>query len=162
MTSYLIFLMGTRLKIKKKAASLRGGKNDFELRYLKNQLAHEGQWWLVLLDFSCFFICSQLVLNPKFPFKLLTFPRSFGKQCFAVVDAQFNKSVPSDHSLNFADSARARWKAGFSPNLMIELISQQSSDRPRPNTDVVQGVRMLPFYLQAAERRLWMQLINNS
>ena len=46
-----------------------GRKYDFELRYLKNQLAHEGQWWLVLLDFSCSFIWGQLVLSPEFPFK---------------------------------------------------------------------------------------------
>ena len=44
---------------------------DFELQYLKNQLAHEGQWWLVLLDFSCSFIWAQLVLSPEFPFKTL-------------------------------------------------------------------------------------------
>ena len=47
-----------------------GRKYDFELRYLKNQLAHEGQWWLVLLDFSCSFIWAQLVLSPEFPFKI--------------------------------------------------------------------------------------------
>ena len=46
-----------------------GRKYDFELRYLKNQLAHEGQWWLVLLDFSCSFIWAQLVLSMEFPFK---------------------------------------------------------------------------------------------
>ena len=44
-------------------------KYDFELRYVMNQLTHEGQWWLV--DFSCSFIWAQLVLNPEFPFKSL-------------------------------------------------------------------------------------------
>ena len=44
---------------------------DFEPRYLKNQLAYEGQWWLVLLDISCSFIWAQLVLNPEFPFKVI-------------------------------------------------------------------------------------------
>ena len=47
-----------------------GRKYDFELRYLKNQSAHEGQWWLVLLDFSRSFIWAQLVLSPEFPFNL--------------------------------------------------------------------------------------------
>ena len=43
MMSYLAsFLIGTRLKIKNMAASLWGG-NMTELKYLKNQLAHEGQ-----------------------------------------------------------------------------------------------------------------------
>ena len=41
---------------------------DFEPRYLENQLAYEGQWWLVRLDISCSFIWAQLVLNPEFPF----------------------------------------------------------------------------------------------
>ena len=45
-----------------------GSKYDFELRYLKNQSAHEGQWWLILLDFACSFIWAQLVLSPEFPF----------------------------------------------------------------------------------------------
>ena len=45
-----------------------GRKYDFELRYLKNQLAHEGQWWLVFFYFSCSFIWAQLVLSPEFPF----------------------------------------------------------------------------------------------
>ena len=45
---------------------------DFESRYLKNQLAHEGQWWLILLDFSCSFIWAELVLTPEFPFNKFT------------------------------------------------------------------------------------------
>ena len=44
---------------------------DFESWYLKNQSAHEGQWWLILLDFSCSFIWAQLVLTLEFPFKHL-------------------------------------------------------------------------------------------
>ena len=39
---YTFYLMGTRLEIKKMVASL-GKAYDFELLYLKNQLAHEGQ-----------------------------------------------------------------------------------------------------------------------
>ena len=42
--------------------------HDFELQYLRNQLAYEGQCWLVLLDLSCSFIRAQLVLTPEFPF----------------------------------------------------------------------------------------------
>ena len=40
-----------------------GRKYDFILQYLKNQLALESQWWLVLLDFSCSFIWAQLILR---------------------------------------------------------------------------------------------------
>ena len=63
-----------------------GRKYDFELQYLKNQLAHEGQWWLVLLDFSCSFVWAQLVLSPEFPFKqhdaVMKKRRSFTKFLF--------------------------------------------------------------------------------
>ena len=45
--------LGTRFKIKKMVASLWAGNMT---QYLKDQLAHEGQWLLNLSDFSCSFI----------------------------------------------------------------------------------------------------------
>ena len=99
-----------------------GRKYDFEPRYLKNQLAHEGQWWLVLLDFSCSFIWAQLPLNPKFPFKLLDFRMAWStavliavtmKSAYlskSLVDSSPEKSAePSASSSVDSNTSRSVW-----------------------------------------------------